>query len=53
MCGQTTGWNPGWDHAGNATQVVAERKLQRERGVGRLQLGRERFLHEVWTWKEE
>lgn len=53
MCGQTTLWNPGCDHAGIATQVVVERKLQRERGVGRLQLGRERFLHEVWTWKEE
>ncbi|XP_052526786.1 valine--tRNA ligase, partial [Tympanuchus pallidicinctus] len=53
MCGQTTLWNPGCDHAGIATQVVVERKLQRERGVGRLQMGRERFLHEVWRWKEE
>lgn len=53
MCGQTTLWNPGCDHAGIATQVVVERRIQREKGVGRMEMGREGFLREVWRWKEE
>ncbi|KAM3657965.1 LOW QUALITY PROTEIN: valine--tRNA ligase [Ammospiza maritima maritima] len=42
---------PGCDHAGIATQVVVERRLQRSRGLSRHQLGREAFLREVWRWK--
>ncbi|XP_072777145.1 valine--tRNA ligase isoform X5 [Taeniopygia guttata] len=53
MRGLTTLWAPGCDHAGIATQVVVERRLQRSRGVTRHQLGREAFLAEVWRWKEE
>ncbi|MEJ1271046.1 hypothetical protein NN561_001878 [Cricetulus griseus] len=53
MRGETTLWNPGCDHAGIATQVVVEKKLWRERGVNRHQLGREAFLQEVWEWKAE
>uniref|UniRef100_A0A8C0XKF9 valine--tRNA ligase n=1 Tax=Castor canadensis TaxID=51338 RepID=A0A8C0XKF9_CASCN len=53
MRGETTLWNPGCDHAGIATQVVVEKKLWRERGLSRHQLGREAFLQEVWKWKEE
>uniref|UniRef100_A0A8C2SUG1 valine--tRNA ligase n=1 Tax=Coturnix japonica TaxID=93934 RepID=A0A8C2SUG1_COTJA len=53
MCGQTTLWNPGCDHAGIATQVVVERRIQREKGVGRMEMGREGFLKEVWKWKED
>ena len=30
-----------------------ERKLQREKGLSRHDLGRERFVEEVWKWKEE
>ncbi|XP_053908105.1 LOW QUALITY PROTEIN: valine--tRNA ligase [Cuculus canorus] len=53
MRGATTLWTPGCDHAGIATQVVVERRLWRERGLRRHQLGREGFLREVWRWKEE
>lgn len=53
MKGETTLWNPGCDHAGIATQVVVERKLMRERGISRHDIGREAFVKEVWKWKEE
>ncbi|KAM9591740.1 valine--tRNA ligase-like [Morphnus guianensis] len=53
MRGATTLWNPGCDHAGIATQVVVERRLWRQRGLTRHQLGREDFLREVWRWKDE
>ena len=36
-----------------ARQVVVEKKLWREQGLSRHQLGREAFLQEVWKWKEE
>ena len=45
-------WVPGTDHAGIATQNVVERKLAKE-GKTRHDLGREKFLEEVWKWKEE
>ncbi|XP_063038131.1 valine--tRNA ligase-like [Melospiza melodia melodia] len=47
MRGLTALWAPGCDHAGIATQVVVERRLQRSRGLSRHQLGREAFLREV------
>ncbi|KAI1885756.1 hypothetical protein AGOR_G00207080 [Albula goreensis] len=53
MRGETTLWNPGCDHAGIATQVVVEKKLMRERGLSRHDLGREGFIQEVWKWKNE
>uniref|UniRef100_A0A8D0AM51 Valine--tRNA ligase n=1 Tax=Sander lucioperca TaxID=283035 RepID=A0A8D0AM51_SANLU len=53
MLGETTLWNPGCDHAGIATQVVVEKKLKRERGLSRHDLGRENFIQEVWKWKNE
>jgi valyl-tRNA synthetase len=43
---------PGTDHAGIATQNVVERQLERQ-GVNRHALGRERFVEEVWAWKDE
>jgi len=45
-------WLPGTDHAGIATQNVVERKLAKE-GITRFDLGREKFVEEVWKWKEE
>jgi len=45
-------WVPGTDHAGIATQNVVERKLGRE-GLRREDLGREKFVEQVWEWKEE
>ncbi|XP_013380246.1 valine--tRNA ligase [Lingula anatina] len=53
MRGETTLWNPGCDHAGIATQVVVEKKLMREKGQSRHDLGREKFVDEVWKWKNE
>ncbi|MCY4089201.1 MAG: class I tRNA ligase family protein, partial [Caldilineaceae bacterium] len=52
MSGRPTLWVPGTDHAGIATQNVVERKLA-ENGATRHDLGRERFLQEVWAWKDE
>ena len=43
----------GTDHAGIATQTVVEKKLVREKGITRQQLGREAFLREVFAWKEQ
>ena len=53
MKGRTVLWNPGTDHAGIATQVVVEKKLMREKGISRHDIGREKFVEEVWKWKHE
>ena len=53
MNGKVTLWNPGCDHAGIATQVVVEKKLKKEQGISRHDLGREGFVNKVWEWKEE
>ena len=50
MCGCNTLWLPGTDHAGIATQMVVERDLA-GKGVTRFDLGRKKFLDEVWRWK--
>ncbi|MFN8487520.1 MAG: valine--tRNA ligase [Caldilineaceae bacterium] len=52
MVGRPTLWVPGTDHAGIATQNVVERMLDKQ-GITRQQLGRERFVDEVWSWKAE
>ncbi len=52
MKGLDTLWIPGVDHAGIATQNVVEKKLAKEKKT-RDDLGREKFLEEVWKWKEE
>lgn len=53
MSGYNTLWVPGMDHAGIATQVVVEKKIMRERRQTRHDLGREKFVSEVWNWKNE
>jgi valyl-tRNA synthetase len=54
MDGKEVLWLPGTDHAGIATQAVVEKTL-RKQGVmkHRDDLGREKFLEHVWTWKEK
>ncbi len=52
MLGRPTLWVPGSDHAGIATQSVVERKLEQQ-GTSRLEMGRKRFVQEVWAWKDE
>src|SRR5881275_1030905 len=51
MRGDNTLWVPGTDHAGIATQIVVERQLQ-EAGLSRHDLGRKKFIDQVWDWKE-
>jgi valyl-tRNA synthetase len=52
MQGKDANWIVGTDHAGIATQLVVERQLS-QKGVSRKQLGRQKFLEEVWSWKRE
>jgi len=52
MSGLETLWMPGTDHAGIATQNVVERKIAKK-GLKRQDLGREKFLEQVWQWKQE
>ena len=52
MQGIPTLWLPGTDHAGIATQNVVEKMLSKK-GIKRQDLGREKFIKEVWRWKEE
>jgi len=49
--GYETLWQPGTDHAGIATELVVEKKLN-EKNQSKSTLGREKFLKEVWDWKE-
>jgi len=51
MNGYNTLWMPGMDHAGIATQNVVERQLGEE-GSRRQDVGREKFIERVWSWKE-
>ena len=53
MEGKEVLWLPGTDHAGIATQVMVEKKLRKEEGKTRHDIGRERFLEHVWEWKEK
>src|SRR5699024_5100063 len=52
MQGYDTLYLPGMDHAGIATQAKVEAKLN-EQGLTRHDLGREKFLEQSWSWKEE
>ncbi len=52
MAGKEALWMPGVDHAGIATQNVVEKQIAKE-GLRRQDLGREKFLERVWTWKEQ
>jgi len=52
MLGRQTLWQPGCDHAGIATQMLVERRLNAE-GKTRHDLGREAFIERVWAWKEQ
>ncbi len=52
MQGYDTLWMPGTDHAGIATQIKVEEHLKEE-GLSRHQLGREKFLERIWSWKED
>ena len=50
--GRNVLWMPGMDHAGIATQNVVEKQLAAE-GIGRHDIGREKFIERVWQWRRE
>jgi len=52
MRGYDVLWVPGTDHAGIATQNVVEKTLAKD-GISRFDLGREKFIDEVWKWRAE
>ncbi|TSC56931.1 MAG: valyl-tRNA synthetase [Parcubacteria group bacterium Greene0714_21] len=52
MKGEKTLWLPGEDHAGFETQVVYEKKLEKE-GRARFQMTRQQFYEEVWRYTQE
>jgi valyl-tRNA synthetase len=52
LAGFRTLWIPGTDHAAIATQNVVEKNLLREQGKTRQDLGKEKFLAEVWKFLE-
>ncbi|MCX6153686.1 MAG: valine--tRNA ligase [Candidatus Kapabacteria bacterium] len=51
MHGYEACWFPGYDHAGIATQARVEKELKNQ-GTNRHELGREKFLEQVWKWKD-
>ena len=53
MRGREVCWVPGTDHAGIATQAKVEAQLKKEQNLSRHDLGREKFLEQVWRWKEK
>ena len=52
MRGEQVLWQVGTDHAGIATQMVVERKLEGQ-GIQRTDLAREQFVQKIWQWKEQ
>ena len=52
MDGYRALYQPGMDHAGIATQNVVEKRLLAQ-GIKKETLGREKFVSEIWKWKEQ
>ena len=52
MKGDRTLWVPGADHAGIETQVVFEKKLEKE-GRSRFQMEQKQFYDEVWQFTQD
>ncbi|KAN0024369.1 hypothetical protein ACTFIV_008775 [Dictyostelium citrinum] len=53
MMGKEVLWIPGLDHSGIATQVAVEKQLQVKQGKTRFDLGREKFLEQVFQWTDQ
>lgn len=45
--------HPGFDHAGISTQSVVEKRMMKDQGLTRHDIGRAAFLEKCYTWKEE
>ena len=52
MRGKKTLWLPGADHAGFETQVVFDKKLEKE-GRNRFQIPREQLWQEIWEFTQK
>ena len=52
MQGYEVLWLPGMDHAGIATQSLVEKQLA-AKSTSREDLGRDRFIEQVWEWKQQ
>ena len=52
MQGKEVLWQAGTDHAGIATQMVVEKKLQ-QNNIIRRDIGRSKFVEKIWDWKKE
>ena len=46
-------WQPGIDHAGIATEIVVEDQIRKNFKKSKKDIGREKFLNEIWKWKEK
>ncbi|EGG14052.1 hypothetical protein DFA_11815 [Cavenderia fasciculata] len=53
MMGYDTLWVPGLDHSGIATQVAVEKEIMVKQGLSRHDLGREKFLEQVFKWTDK
>ncbi|KAF2862998.1 hypothetical protein K470DRAFT_255512 [Piedraia hortae CBS 480.64] len=53
MLGKTVLYVPGCDHAGISTQSVVENMMYKINGQTRHDLGRPKFVQEVWKWKTD
>jgi len=53
LAGYEVLWVAGMDHAGIATQVKVEEERLIKKGLKKEDLGREKFVAEIWKWKEE
>ncbi|GJG87746.1 valine--tRNA ligase [Gemmatimonadetes bacterium T265] len=53
MAGDEALWLPGMDHAGIATQNVVEKKIAREEGLSRYEVGREAFVERTAEFVRE
>ena len=52
MQGYEVLWLPGMDHAGIATQSLVEKQLAAN-STSKEDLGRDRFIEQVWEWKQQ
>ncbi|WP_343153308.1 valine--tRNA ligase [Buchnera aphidicola (Mindarus keteleerifoliae)] len=54
MKGKNTLWKVGTDHAGIATQAIVERNICIKKfKKTRRELGRKKFVNEIWKWKKK
>ena len=52
MQGYEVLWLPGMDHAGIATQSLVEKQLA-AKSTSKEDLGRDRFIEQIWEWKQQ